>query len=170
MRRVFSDIVALGPQILESRIPFWQFVYSWLAECGATWNQGGQVTVGQVPVLDFSLSLKLWKHGVRVLLRSHAYMQATTRQRGLLREDAFMVDSYLLHHVLITSHACTAQETFCSGGVTTAERMHRHKGVCSDVCEHEGCALRDTVDHRLNCCPSTSQHRRDLVWGDHEDS
>eukprot|EP00971_Amphidinium_carterae_P044258 870329-Amphidinium_carterae.1 len=81
-----------------------------------------------------------------------------------------MVDSYLLHHVLVTSHACTAQETFCSGGVTTADRMHRHKGVCSDVCEHEGCSLRDTVDHRLYSCPSTSQHRRDLAWGDHEES
>eukprot|EP00971_Amphidinium_carterae_P078329 1549518-Amphidinium_carterae.1 len=108
------------------------------------------------------MSSSLWKHGVRELLRTHAYLQAASMQRGLERDNAYSLDSYLLSHVLVQTRLDTAQETYATGGVTTKDRMHRHKDVCSNTCEH--CGELDTAEHRLYTCPITDHVRKDAEW------
>eukprot|EP00971_Amphidinium_carterae_P126960 2515514-Amphidinium_carterae.1 len=47
--------------------------------------------------------------------------------------------------------------------------MNRHKGLCSGLCEHVGCEMRDKPEHRLYSCVSTHHHREDVKWAQHED-
>eukprot|EP00971_Amphidinium_carterae_P159830 3168815-Amphidinium_carterae.1 len=86
--------------------------------------------------------------------------------RGLDKASAFTVDGYLLHHILIKSRLDSAQETYASDGVTTADRVFRHKNLCANTCEN--CAERDTCEHRLYSCVATKPVRERVVWNEQD--
>eukprot|EP00971_Amphidinium_carterae_P003737 74087-Amphidinium_carterae.1 len=158
--RARVDVVArMSSQSRVFAVPFWTN----LLEC-ATLHQGGLIVVQNVPKLDFAMSCEEWKHQVRELMRSHAFLEACCMDRGLNREDAFTLDTFLLHHVLVSSRGDTAQETFASGAVVSGDRMMRHKTLCSGECEYHECNQQDTVTHRLYSCQGTAEARYRLGW------
>eukprot|EP00971_Amphidinium_carterae_P030384 597725-Amphidinium_carterae.1 len=132
-RLLFDNLVEEGCSALEGRIPYWANVCKWLQMCGACLLKGGIVQLQDEVMLDFDMSYVTWQHGVRDLMRVHAYLEGCLKQRGLERINAGKLDSFLLHHVLIRTKRDTAQETYGSGSVITKDRMSRHKGLCEDT-------------------------------------
>eukprot|EP00971_Amphidinium_carterae_P271527 5387393-Amphidinium_carterae.1 len=113
------------------------------------------------------MSSKMWAHAIRDLLRVHAYVQASDMQRGLNKEGAFNIDGFILHHILVKGRLDTSQETFATDGLTTGDRMRRHKNLCDGVCEN--CLEPDTAEHRLYSCTATRHIREHVLWQRQDD-
>eukprot|EP00971_Amphidinium_carterae_P067254 1331230-Amphidinium_carterae.1 len=163
-RAKVDHLVGLGHPAVIHGIPFWANLICWIQSCGGSLLPGGVIQVNQKPRLDFNMPCEEWKHEVRELLRLRAYLDASRMARGLRRDDAFRMDSFLLHHVLISGRHDTSQETVASGAVVTKDRMHRHKQLCDGLCEFSECGLLDTVPHRLFDCCGTSSSRTHAGW------
>eukprot|EP00971_Amphidinium_carterae_P188403 3739959-Amphidinium_carterae.1 len=162
-RRLCDSVASVLQRTASEGVSFWSSQLRWLQEMGATWAPGGVVTVQGRCYLDFSMSSRQWKHGVRELMRIHSFLQATTMQRGLNTRGAFRLDCFLLSHVLVQTRLDSSQETYVTDGLSTCDRMHRHKRVCPNSCEH--CGEPDTAEHRLYSCQITERVRNEIKWG-----
>ena len=137
----------------------WTVFCSFVRECGATRGEAGTVLWKETRVLDMSMGLSQWKHGMRFLCRIW-----WARRAGISDADIHRLPWKLLDHALgkprtlRSSVASLITGTFLTGGLQC-----RVFGDVEGLCPH--CGQWDSQLHRLAWCEGSEHLRHDARFG-----